>query len=485
MMTPDAPLPAGTLSRPLGNLEIFFKKLADLGAPLQHEHWAVHLALRLDVEVADPEAHLRKAWQIVAHQHPAIRSTVSPARKDDDAKPSNDLYVVTPFDAESWMKETFRVERDHEDANALFATLRPSAFTMCYWLPRSSELVIRSSHWRLDGIGVLGISSIFLSAFAEVLQHGPDHAFPFSGGLRGLLATPTPLPQNVELLATKKTKTDPQILDVGADALMAEFFKGVPSIGLPTTPHSEQALPGSSARAEVILNARQTTQVINSRRDHGFSFTGAVHAAIVRVTAAFPQHPLSKAYAAFFPVDLRKSITAVTSLPHQELLFGLYFSGLPICLENAAAKGFQELAREMTTVYNRDLEDFWKTPSGESVSMLQLAEPYLTRTTALFTAPVPQDFPPTQTPDLSGLGKVGQHLQSEYQASPEAPKIKVTSMWLATEMLNRSVQFHVWSWKENLHVGASFNQSFYEKPFVEDVLKKVVRELLGGLGIDE
>lgn len=36
-----------TSSRALGNLEVFFKKLADLGTPLEREHWAVRqLAIR-------------------------------------------------------------------------------------------------------------------------------------------------------------------------------------------------------------------------------------------------------------------------------------------------------------------------------------------------------------------------------------------------------------------------------------------------------
>ncbi|KAH6678003.1 hypothetical protein B0J14DRAFT_687862 [Halenospora varia] len=493
----------GSFSRPLGNLEVFFKTLADLGAPLQREHWAVHLALRLNfisggnIEISDPEPYLRRAWQLVRRQHPAIGSTISPA-----AHASRERLNLAPFDADAWVNDTFVVHRDHGNADALFSNIRPSPTTMCYWLPSSSELVIRSSHWRLDGIGMLMLGHSFLTALAEILRLGPNEASR-DAYIENLPVSAQPLPQNLEELASKGSGagSDKNGIDsdmelrtgASADALVAEFLRGVPSIGLPTRPDSENIPPGASARSQVRLDAATTAKLTATRRAKGFSFTGAVHAAIVRVTVGFPQHPLSKAYAAFFPVDLRKYLAATDVVAEDELVFGLYFSGLPVCVdgmvssdnETPASKSFEDVAREMTAVYGRDLAKFWTAPDGQVVSLLELAEPYLTRTTALFSTPVPEGLPPIQTPDLSGLGKVEAYLQREYESSPEAPKVEVADVWIATEMLNRSIQFHVWAWKDELSIGASFNQSFYEKSFVVEVLGKVVKELLTGLGIDE
>lgn len=95
------------------------------------------------------------------------------------------------------------------------------------------------------------------------------------------------------------------------------------------------------------------------------------------------------------------------------MTFGLYFSGLPICVrgvipgEDGKAKTFEDVAHEMTAVYTRDLAAFWKAPDGTQVSLMELAEPYLQkRTTVLFNTPTPKGFPPVQASDLSGLGKV-------------------------------------------------------------------------------
>lgn len=514
-----------SVSRPLGNLEVFFKTLADLGIPVNHEHWTVHLALRLRFvgssgESIDPEPYLRLAWQVVRRQVPAIGSTItSPASasatsgagdpgEGRPARPREKL-TVTPFDADAWIRDTLVVHhgRRGEDASTFFTELRPSPTAMFYWLPVSSEVVIRSSHWRLDGIGLARLAHSFLTALADALWLGTDA--PSLDAYAGKLAVPSqPLPPCLEDLARQarhrdsqkgngklkvdddsKEPLDPE-LGAGADALVAEFLRGVPSIGLPTLAGSARAAPGASARASTRLSAAGTARVAAALRARDLSFTGAVHAAVARVTARYPQHPLCRSYAAFFPVNLRQALAAAAAAEEEDLVSGLYFSGLPICIDGmvpvqgSEGKEFGDVAREMTAVYRRDLTSFWETPGGRVVGMLDLAEPYLARTTALFGAPVPEGLPPVQTPDLSGLGRVETYLQREYGAGPgHSGKVEVDDVWIATEMLNRSVQFHVWSWRDRLNIAASFNKSFYDHEFVVEVLDSVVEELQTGLGV--
>ncbi|KAK7737366.1 hypothetical protein SLS53_006670 [Cytospora paraplurivora] len=413
---------------------------------------------------------------------------------DDKANHPRERLTVTPFEADAWIKDTFVVHhsRQGEDANTLFTSLSPSPTAMFYWLPVSSEVVIRSSHWRLDGIGLTKLAHSFLTALADVLRLGPD-APSLDVYTDKLPASSRPLPPCLEDLARQVRLRDSRhgndksknnrskellesYLELGADELVAEFLRGVPSIGLPTREGSAHSAPGASARASNRLSTADTARVTAALRAKKFSFTGAVHAAIARVTALYPQHPLCKSYAAFFPINLRQSLAATAVVAEEELVFGLYFSGLPMCIDGMLpvqggdGKGFDDAAREMTAIYRRDLIDFWKTPDGQVVSMLDLAEPYLARTTALFSAPVPEGLPPVQTPDLSGLGRVETYLQQEYGSDSGSAKVDVDDLWIATEMLNRSVQFHDWSWRDQLNIAASFNKSFYHNEFIVGVL---------------
>lgn len=494
-------------SRALGNLEVFFKKLADLGTPLKREHWAVHLALSLRVTGdVDLSYYIEKAWQAVRCQYPAIGSSiVSAPTVETEVNPNlqaREILTIPPFDAASWSKQTFFIHDNEANADSLFCSLRPTDLATCHWLPQSSEVLLRSSHWRLDGIGMTKLGHVFLVILSEMLQLGKSDAHPSTLKPLPSQALPPSLEDLARLWRTSQklepeesTQEHDNRLEAGADALVGEFLRGVPSIGLPTRPNSDTALPSASARVATRLNSSTTRRVTEARRSKGFSFTGAVHAAIVRVTARYPQHPLAKSYAAFFPVDLRQSILTAGAASEEQLMFGLYFSGLPICVEdvvqgdseNGTIKTFDEIARAMTAVYNKDLTKFWKSPDGHQIGLMELAEPYLQRTTVLFNTPVPEGLPLNQAPDLSGLGKVETYLQREYRSplDPLCQEVEVSDMWIGTERIDRCIQFHVWSWRDELQLGASFNQSFYEKSCVAKFLDEVVNELLDGLEVKE
>lgn len=484
--------------RPLGGLEAFFKLLADAGKPLLREHWTVHMALRLAFKqsIDDPIPYLRRAWQVLQCQHPMMTSFIS--RNDSGESAQRPYLSVGISDPDFLPGATFHVCNDCESAVDLFSSLRPTVHATCHWIPASSELVIRSSHWRIDGVGMALLGHEFMTTLALAMQQGHDAPLEELFVDHGSVPSIAP---SLEALARTQTKLpfleegeENPMLEAGADALMSEFLRGVPSIGLPTRLGSAESIPGNSGCAMAFLDASTTSKVAASCRGKGIKVTSAVHAAIVCATAGFPQHPLSRAYAAFVPIDLRKALDA-TATPETKAIskvVGLYFSGLPVCVESVVSengkvvKDFDSIARDLAAVYGRDLLQFWDPGNGSDrkISMLDLAEPYLRRTTALFSSPTPEGFPPIQTPDLSSLGKVEGYIQREY-GFIDGETVEVADFWVGTEILNRCVQFHVWSWKGELHLGACFNAEFYEKTFVADVLDKVMQELLGGCGIEK
>ncbi|KAI0489563.1 hypothetical protein F4859DRAFT_156549 [Xylaria cf. heliscus] len=492
-------------NRPLGNLETFFKSLSDSGKPLNREHWTIHFALRLNFppSIADPAPHLRRAWQILRLQHPTLGAVLREPEPGNDSNRAS--LSAGPLDLEEWANDTFTVSREYAGASELFPSLYSTPTATCYWLPAASELVIRSSHWRIDGVGIALLGHEFMTALAKVINAKPDA--PLEDLLSPGLASSPPVPPSLEDLAKAQSVYAPSgahqedpVLAAGADELVGIFLRGVPSIGLPTRESSAAAVPGASERVATRLDPETTARVAAACREKGIKVTSAVHAAIVRVTARFPQHPLSKAYAAFVPVDLRRALdeTATPETAAVSKVVGLYFSGLPLCVESVFTKGFEDVARDLAAVYARDLLQFWQPSSPalvagtadrevKKVGLLDLAEPYVRRTTALFNAPVPEGLPPVQTPDLSSLGRMETSIHREYgdgnSSGGDGAKVQVVDFWVGTEMLTRNVQFHVWSWDGAFRLGACFNTSFYDKEFVADVLDAVIRELLTGCGI--
>ncbi|KAH9907765.1 hypothetical protein F4778DRAFT_719027 [Xylariomycetidae sp. FL2044] len=100
--------------------------------------------------------------------------------------------------------------------------------------------------------------------------------------------------------------------------------------------------------------------------------------------------------------------------------------------------------RGLSVVYGRDLVKFWDAGDGggggggQPIGLLDLVGLYVTRTTALFGAPVLEGLeglPPVQTPDLSSLGKVERSLQHEYEYGGGAVA-RAADFWMGTEILN-------------------------------------------------
>ena len=522
--------PEKAYARPLGTLENFFKKLADTGIPVNREHWTISLVLGLEFpsSVDDPAACLVRAWQVLRHRYPALGATVipppaatavSPRSEEEEAVPT---LAVDPFDAEAWTRETFIVHDGGARAEALFEQLRPTRTATCHWVPGPRQLIFRSSHWRIDGVGIAMLGHEFMAALADVLSRGPDAGFDDYTTHQKLPNLPLDPP--LEVLAQKFTGAEsrdddngdddvpsrpgtPPALAAGADALVGEFLKGLPSIGLPTREGSETAAPGSTTRISMRFDAATSARITTACRARlGVSVTSAVHAAVIRVTASFPQHPLaSRAYSAFTPVDLRRVLAAAASNGGDSPSpLGLLHSGLPVCIEEmagpaGASKSFEAVARELGAVYSQDLVRFRKYVGADGreqfLSLFELAAPYVRRTTRLFNTPPPPGFPPVQNPDVSSLGKLERYIQREYEFGENAElaassnaaqqsKVGVADIWMGTEILWRSMQFHTWSWRDEITLSLCFNQSFYDDAFAQDILGKVAKELLVGLGID-
>ncbi|KAI0146359.1 hypothetical protein GGR57DRAFT_494226 [Xylariaceae sp. FL1272] len=484
-------MPANSFGRPLGNLEIFFKKLSDQGKPLNREHWTIHLAMTLEFppSLLDAVPNIKCAWQIMRLQHPELGAYLT----DGTDAMSRPVLTAADDNLDSWTRDTFAVHPDVSSANGVFSSIHDTSYPTCNWLPASSQVVIFSSHWRIDGVGMCIFGNHFMTALAATIgQELQPYTIAEKLDVHGYNMNKTVFPKSLEDLARACSRhrdllhagdSENQVLAAGADALVAEFLKGVPSIGLPTVDGSETAVPFYSDRTARALDADTTAQISLACRNMGATVTTAVHAAIVRATTSFPQHPLAKSYAAFVPVDLRQVLGGTA-----DQLIGPYFSGLPVYVEPDLLQkdtgSFELIARKLGSVYRRDRNRFWKIPSGshndEYLSLSDLAEPYVKRTTALFNTPPPEFLPPVKTPDLSSLGKLEKYIKTQYCSKGGHEAIKVVDIWMGTEMLNRSVQFHVWSWKGALNLAASFNTSFYEKSFVAGFTDMVIDELLEG-----
>ncbi|PHH63636.1 hypothetical protein CDD81_5617 [Ophiocordyceps australis] len=483
-MTPCQPAAA---SRPLGNMESLLLTISNKGKPFGGDHMAMKLVLHLDfVDSVDRQLALRRAWQALHRQYPALGTTLEPREQ----AAHKELFAST-FDAHTWDKATFVVLHELDDANSAFEVLGPSPTPKCHWLPASSEVLIQMSHWRIDGMGIFMLAHRFLTALAEILRRGPETCC-IATYIDRLPIQAHPLPPTLDSLAQeqKRRVQNPPDLESAVDRLVGGFFQHIPSIVLPTRADACKTLPTASGHVTTRLDVHLTRKIFAARRAKGYSFTAAVHAALVRTTAKFPQHPFAKTYASWYQVDVRKLLAHKAGFREQDgCPFGVYISAMPICVnilgldEGRRVKCYDEIAREMTLCYSQDLSNILTALDGGPVGLLDIEESWTKRVLPIWPTPRFPGYSQGQAPELSSLGRLDRHVRHQYDSDDGCPRVVVKDAWVGVDMVNEDILCHVWAWKDQLHLGASFNQSFFDKEFIAEVLSHVMNELLPGLGV--
>ncbi|KAI0838318.1 hypothetical protein F5Y06DRAFT_55874 [Hypoxylon sp. FL0890] len=482
-----------SFSRPMGALEMFFKKLSDAGAPANREHAAFFtvLQVRFPACVTQAEDYIARAWEIIIRRFPALRAEVSPPDKADPHDRAR--ITVRPFTDYSY-RDMFSVHPDCPNVDVLFSAPCQRKTATCHWLPEPAQVVLRTSHWRTDGFGLVLLSDIFMSTLATVVQLGLDS--PLGRYLTQEPLDP-PIGPSLEDVIRKYTQYPPCEAE-DADNLVDTFVNGRRSIALPTKPGSSTAVPSAGARAALRMSSASTAELAHACHVQGFSVTSALNAAIIRATTQYPQDPEADSYVLFAPIDLRGPLIAAGA---QECMqpTGTYVSGLPMRIDGVVkrsensdtipGKSFDALAHELSAFYSQNALSYRQpgSASEKTVNFLQLAEPFMERMTKLFsTFPLP-GCPHPKTPVISSLGKMDELLKREYPSGTDnatvAPKLQVTDFWVGIDNATPMITFHPWSWGEELTISAAWNESFYSTEIAIDVLEKTIEELGEGLKI--
>lgn len=477
--------------RPLDPIEGFFKSISDLGAPINREQWAISMALQLKFQSAhsfdDQVQYLQRTWLALCHHYPVLTGSALPSSSSAGlVNPDFNLIVkplVTTEDDTAWLKKTFFVHQT-SSADQLFTSTQKTGLATCSWLPQSQTLHIREMHWRNDGVGMMLFADAFMKTLTLVLRLGlKSELKAYTTGLpHGGLSSSF---EEVFGLYNDDNDTPPGLLSM-ADGYIKGFITGNPSIGLPTTGSSgDDGPPGDSLREAVSFTLQETSAILSSCKARGLNVPSAIQAALVTVTAAFPQHPQSKSYTVFFPVDYRRHIPPAHR-GHTGWLVKTACIGFPIIIQDVQSKTYSDISKEITTFYKAPQVNTQFTADGtaakeQTLSLVNLLGPYQRRLNMLFSIPPPPEIPRRQTPEMSTLGDVEQYLKREYGDGDE--KVVVSDFWLGTQFILPALQCHVWTFRDKLTVQACFNEAYYNKSFVANFLANVRSEVLVGLGI--
>ncbi|KAL1984497.1 hypothetical protein VTN96DRAFT_9096 [Rasamsonia emersonii] len=449
----------GRYERDFDSLEHFYRGIAAAGEPLRKQQYLISGRIRL--KSAPPVPQLQQAWKALRHQYPQIAAVANEA---------GDKFVYTvpsPEALDAWLQETLIVDTS-SSADSLYSTLTPSPIFKLYFLPHARELLFRTPHWRIDGIGLLHLQHAFLRLLAE----GAPAEITFDGSEAARLALSLDEAASVPQEVTSE-------ISQAADAELGAFLAGQPAITIATLSNQ---LPAATQRYGISLPVDLSQRIIAASKARGFTVTTSVHAALVVATQPHALHdddPSTRGtpggkYTTLNVVDLRKYLPVPWN--GSQAAVSVYHTGVPCTVDLDQHRHFTSIATVLGAGYKRDLR------KDEPRNMFGFLSEYVRKVLELLGA-TPDDLLEVPAhPQLSSLGVINDYVQTRYEG--KTATVEVEDWWVAVEVANRLLQSYVWTWNGQLHLGVNYNEAFYErsfvKQFVEEWKEVLVRELVGG-----
>ncbi|KAH6892524.1 LolU-1 [Thelonectria olida] len=472
----------GAITRPLDVVETWLHRMvAGAGARLNRDPFAITLRLKLKFPsiISDPTPYLRRTWLVSRHLHPQLGALYPPI----SAQQKN--VTIPPLDPVEWLKSSFTVHQGDaavfKSADDAVKTHHPTPTATAHWLPATSELLIRTTHLRLDGMGLFRLTHSFMTSLASVMRLGLDadvNSYPSN------ITEPTPSPGMGD--ATKIAEDGeptPEYATKAIDEFIGQYDKGKPGIALPIREGSEKSMPANTRRLSSTLDKTTTSAIREACKDNGISIATAVQTSLIRAVASFPQQSTSKDLLIRVATDLRQLLAPHYNDP--EYAVGLYVASFPSCIPDGLDPKltFVQLAQKINPVFTTDLTNIAQDNKGRPVSFLKILEPYLNREFKLLTE-LPHDSAIKRSPGLSSVGLIEKFLEREYSfGEGQSERVDIESMWIAVDNIGQLPAFHIFTFRDQMTLQACFNESYYEDGFMNDVIERIKVELVNGLGI--
>ena len=445
----------GHFERPFDSMGKFFLAVARGSLALNREHFSISTFAQFDMKASleDTESALRHAWKTMRYDHPQLACVACGETR---------VYKVPDNAAlDSWLNETFIVAPASVTKEELLASFRPSALATLHFLPHQSEIIIHSSHWRIDFIGALGLLQNLFNAIAEPRQvHFGDEGRSLSPS-RDEAADYCSLDE-LGLPALVKD------IDKAATDLAIQYFSNIPSIGF--SARNLDRKPGGTRRSEVILEPGETSAIVCASKKRDLSVTTAMHAALIvalqEIIPAPPSSPSKYTTLALFNIRPLLKAPLNDSAIHP---VSVRFVFLPLTLHTST---FSDNALQLKQFYKQRLP-----PSSDSRIHPGIMVPYTNQMADIAGQSPLIDLPVPSEPLLSSIGIVDGYLKRRYG------DIEVKKFWVGVEMTTPQIIFHLWTWQGKMTLSAMYNEVFYDKEFIDGFLKRVIDTLCMELAI--
>lgn len=445
----------------------------------QHkEHGSVYLICRLrtpaqhDIKDGRFETHLRYAWRRLRIDFPSLavferdgsKTYISPTNGDRDI---ND-----------WVRDTFWADNHAASAKNVLPDLHLRKLPCLVFISRSCEILLHSSHWRIDALGACMVIERFLDLLSDSITAGKT-----VDPSRWALAFQNLSPSLEDAYGSSSTSTP--ATSATAEAIrVRNFDEAFPSAGLPFRGGPETA-PGPSRSRAVRLSTAETKSLVAACKKREISVTAAVHAACSAAVFDRAADRSCDSYSTVVSVNLRGLLRPSTLQPAprrvqqhavespppggNRCVCGTYVTGITHTLRRG--DDFATQSRQLTSAYRRH-----GSPGDEAREYMNaLRTIYHVHGRAMADLAGKRVM---SNVTVSSLGVVdGSYLHSDHGA------VQVEDFQLGSAILTRQPTLYIWTFKGSLALSIDYNEAYYDAGDMLDLLESITMHLSKNLDI--
>ena len=489
----------GVWSRDVDEPETFYAAIARQweASGRSFFHMTGHLSLQVAVPPGQTQASvgsaldaaLAKAWLALRFHHPAIAAQV----KFDAA--ARKFVKEYPVSSAGWLDETF-VLVPGAQSGVEFANADPPAPpvpTLNVVAPPVKDetvvlrdLVFRSPHDIIDGIGTLLLFENYVRLAAEAFEKGSSYEPPSLEDPQVIanLSPPFRVAAKVPPEMSDAIKARLEKMDAEAKAGLPA---GVEEAGLPY--RKGAVVPGVHKRVEVILSPEQTEKLAAACKALGASVTHVFHAAI-----ALTLRDLQPTSAAPRPVQhvcyLLRNERARCAPPYNDHRHptGVYHSTsaeklvVPMTVpgQESGGVGAEEEKAEFLRIVAQ-MRGFYTAVRDDAEHYALAPHLWARGTPPLPSGPEKATVvpPPSEAPiaTISSMGRIDNVMAHQHGA------IEVSNPWVTGEELRSGLGLFLGSFRGRLSLSAAYNDAWHDEETTMRFLGRCLDIVNSGLGI--
>ncbi|KAF9873268.1 hypothetical protein CkaCkLH20_09081 [Colletotrichum karsti] len=478
----------GVWQRSIDEVEEFYSAIATIyeGSGLMFFAITGHVSLNIEIPDGKSPAEansavsraLQKAWLSLRYDHPTIASQVT-----QDLATGQWTKTYRQFqddaDKESWLKQTL-VPVSTEQTGSEWANSNPPAPkipTLFVLSPRADkdgvirrDLVLRSPHDIIDGIGTLTLLNNLIALASKAFSEADDFKVPiFDGSETANLSPPYRVAANVPPVLTDAQKK--RLADMAAQKAAAMEAPGIEVLDLPY--RRGATLPSRHQRVALTLTKDQTSRLIAASKAAGATVTHAFHAAIALVVRDI-QPRTSEAKRVRYVNYILRNERASCQSPYNSAKHpaALYHSvpgqSLVVDMDLPAAGDDAVRTDEFLPIVNL-MKDFYHGVRNDAEHYALASTIWAAGNPTVPTHPRPLPVPPPKvhpSVSISSMGRVDSII------APKTGAFEAHDPWVTGEELCNGLGLFLGTFRGELCLSAAYNDAWHTEADVLDFLKR-------------